>query len=670
MIHSLALLAALAAHAAAPEAPEFKLPPKLEFKRVVSEWSECVSPDGTLFATGDPSGVNVWKFGDTKPLAHIAYPGVPAEYDEVLPQAISRDNKRLLISRKKLGAWKGKTSFELAVADIESEKILGAVPARPVRMPKPGFKGITVAEFYGKGFFSEDGELASYTSIFQIDDETNGSENIVFNAQGRVLETKAWRRKWINGNWVEDDAAPSNTCFRNKAGGSPFEVRIDAGSCAVMDCAKGKRVAYLDECDAKSYSKAWVTFDGSRVVAEGRTNNRLTVAAWDAATGKSIRTFVYAPEKPWQEETYNPYAVDVNGRFIAIQANHLDDKGRPDAHRLDLMSVDTGERLDRLESSGEAGIVRALANDGSVAFLFTRDESNDRGTMNMWRFGPGRGTPAAAPAQSAASGFNVDQAPKSAIKINPNAYAIVIGVEKYRSAAIPAVDFAANDAKAMHAHLTQSMGFDSKNVVMLSNGEATKTDFEKNFGKWLLNRVDAKSRVFVYYAGHGAPNPTTGAGYLMPFEADPSYLDETAYPVARLYAELAKLPTKDVTVVLDACFSGQGQRSLIAAGTRPLVAVKQTKAPPNLLVIAAAEGTQISASDPVARHGLLTYHLLAGLKGGADGNKDGRITAHEAFAYAKPAVERAARLQNVEQTPTLSGTADEAGPSWIILEGN
>ena len=121
--------------------------------------------------------------------------------------------------------------------------------------------------------------------------------------------------------------------------------------------------------------------------------------------------------------------------------------------------------------------------------------------------------------------------------------------------------------------------------------------------------------------------------------------------------------------MLDACFSGQGERSLIAKGTRPLVPVQTARGPENAAVIAAASGSQISASDHESRHGLLTYALLAGLHGEADANNDGKITTSELFAYARPAVERAAKLQNVEQTPTVSGDGGAAGARvWMTLK--
>jgi uncharacterized caspase-like protein len=219
-------------------------------------------------------------------------------------------------------------------------------------------------------------------------------------------------------------------------------------------------------------------------------------------------------------------------------------------------------------------------------------------------------------------------------------------------------------------NVLHAMGFDSKNVALLTNERASKTDIEKHLGSWLRNRATANSRVFVYYAGHGSPNPASGEGYLMPYEADPSYLEDTAYPISKLYSSLGKLPAKEITVVLDACFSGQGGRSLIAKGSRPLVQMKDAQVTGRTVVLAAATGAQISAADTERRHGLLTGYLLEALHGGADADGDGKITGAEVYAFVRPKVERAAKLQNVEQTPTVSPSPEALSGSrpWIVLK--
>ncbi|MBI5623840.1 MAG: caspase family protein [Elusimicrobia bacterium] len=265
----------------------------------------------------------------------------------------------------------------------------------------------------------------------------------------------------------------------------------------------------------------------------------------------------------------------------------------------------------------------------------------------------------------------VDVPPDSAAPLDPAAVAVVVGIEKYRD--IPGVEHAARDARAVHAYLTRSMGFDPRNVALLTDERATKNDIAKHFDKWLRNRVTAESRVFVFYAGHGAPKPSTGEAFIVPFDGDPNYVEETAYPLTKLYATLAKLPAREVNVVLDACFSGAGGRSVIAKGSRPLVfEAKPEEVGDKTLLLAAASGAQVSTFHAEAGHGLLTYFFLKGLKGEADADKDKAVTAGELFDYVRPHVEREAQRNNVEQTPMLRGGGDggkaELGRVWMRLK--
>ena len=138
---------------------------------------------------------------------------------------------------------------------------------------------------------------------------------------------------------------------------------------------------------------------------------------------------------------------------------------------------------------------------------------------------------------------DVDELPQVQTKPNKNAYAIVIGVEKYRQK-LPKVDYADNDARVMADYLTKVMGYPEENVVTLTGEHATKSDFQKYIEKWLPNNVEKDSSVFIYYSGHGAPNPKTGDAYLVPYDGDPSFIEETGYPLKRLYAKLDKLPAK------------------------------------------------------------------------------------------------------------------------------
>jgi hypothetical protein len=250
---------------------------------------------------------------------------------------------------------------------------------------------------------------------------------------------------------------------------------------------------------------------------------------------------------------------------------------------------------------------------------------------------------------------DVDELPIMQAKPNKNAYAIVIGVEKYRQK-LPKADFADNDARVMAEYLTKVMGYPEENIVTLINDRALKSDLEKYIGKWLPNNVEKDSSVFIYYSGHGAPNPKTGDAFLVPYDGDPSFIEETGYPLKRLYAKLDMLQAKEIIVVLDSCFSGAGGRSVLAKGARPLVMNmdKQIFHSDRIAILSASSGSQISSTYDEKGHGLFTYFLLKGIKNEDVIKPDGSIAISDLFSYLKPQVERIARKQfNNEQTPQL-----------------
>ncbi len=263
----------------------------------------------------------------------------------------------------------------------------------------------------------------------------------------------------------------------------------------------------------------------------------------------------------------------------------------------------------------------------------------------------------ASPILSAPAKQDVDVLPRKSAILKKNAYAIVIGIEQYRQK-LPKADFAVSDAKLMSEYLARVMGYPEENIVTLTNEYATKSDFEKYFEQWLANHAEKDSTIFIYYSGHGAPNPKTGDAYLVPYDGDPSFIAQTGYPLKKLYDALGKLPAKEIIVALDSCFSGAGGRSVLAKGARPLVMNFQDKMvlSKNMTVMSASSGEQISSTYDEKGHGLFTYFFLKGIKNEDVVKPDGSIAISDLFGYLKPQVERIARKQyNNEQTPQLIG---------------
>lgn len=261
-------------------------------------------------------------------------------------------------------------------------------------------------------------------------------------------------------------------------------------------------------------------------------------------------------------------------------------------------------------------------------------------------------------------GDPVDTAPKRKLA-QPDAFAVIIGVESYGHRQVPAVTFAKRDATIMKEYLTKTMGVPTENVVMLLDQQATLANLRTWFSGKLANSVDGKNaRVYVYFAGHGVPNIKTQKPFLVPHDGDPAYPDTSCLALEEVYRELGKLDAP-VTVMLDACFSGVTSRSdearSLVANIRPaVVTLKAGDLPSNVSVLAATNGLQVSNGFPRKRHGLFTYFLLKGLGGEADVNDDGRLTLQELHDYLGTKVKAEARKLNMEQTPTLQGRSGVA----------
>lgn len=232
-------------------------------------------------------------------------------------------------------------------------------------------------------------------------------------------------------------------------------------------------------------------------------------------------------------------------------------------------------------------------------------------------------------------------------------FAIVVGVEKY-AGKISHSEFSKRDATTVKKYML-ALGVPARHIRFLLNETATKSDLAAYLEDWLPKNARKNSRVFFYFSGHGAPNPDTGQAYLVPFDGDPEFLEKTAYPLKRLYADFLKIDAHRIIVILDSCFSGAGARSIIRPGIRPLsTRVRPGFVPGNgkIAVLTAARDDQTAEVIRSQGHGLLTYYFLRGLNGKAF-NRKKIITLGSLYDYLAPEVENVAELGNHSQNPQV-----------------
>jgi hypothetical protein len=201
----------------------------------------------------------------------------------------------------------------------------------------------------------------------------------------------------------------------------------------------------------------------------------------------------------------------------------------------------------------------------------------------------------------------------------------------------------------MRLYATRTLGVKEGNVILLK--DATGAQLIRVFGSkedphgQLFDWVKpGRSRVFVYYSGHGAPGREGGSPMLVPTDADAARIELNGYPLKLLYDNLGRLPADSVTVVLEACFSGVSPAGSVLGRASPVFfEVKAPPVPRNLTLIAAGAANQVASWEPDDSHGLFTRHFLEGMAGKADFDHDGRVTLDELDRHLKDTLTYLAR---------------------------
>lgn len=235
---------------------------------------------------------------------------------------------------------------------------------------------------------------------------------------------------------------------------------------------------------------------------------------------------------------------------------------------------------------------------------------------------------------------------------NPLTYVLIIANEDYRQSGCEDVPFAVNDGRAFRDYCIRVLGCPQDNIHYEEN--LTAGMMSRSL-QWIDNLADAnpgqgQARFIFYYAGHGLHDEATKSPYLLPVDVDANNATNHALNLSNLLNQLGRLPARQVTVFLDACFSGMGRNGkMLVSGTRG-VATRPKQAEPkgNMLVFSATSDTQVAQPYSDKKHGLFTYFLLKGLK-----EKGGNVRLGELVEYVTDKV-RNRTVNKKYQSPTYS----------------
>ena len=240
-------------------------------------------------------------------------------------------------------------------------------------------------------------------------------------------------------------------------------------------------------------------------------------------------------------------------------------------------------------------------------------------------------------------------------------FAVIIANENYQSVA--SVPFALNDGNIFREYCLKTLGIPEKQIKYVPNATGNQIKAQVN---WLqtICEVFEDAQIIFYYAGHGIPDESSRTAYLLPVDGLGTDVT-TGYKLDDLYAALGNIPTKNVTVFMDACFSGSKREQGMLASARG-VAIKARSGMPqgNMVVFSAAQGDETAYPNNEERHGMFTYFLLKKLQ-----DTKGNVTLQELGDYiTKNVSQQSILLNGKSQTPcvTPSASLDASWREWKL----
>ncbi len=238
--------------------------------------------------------------------------------------------------------------------------------------------------------------------------------------------------------------------------------------------------------------------------------------------------------------------------------------------------------------------------------------------------------------------LDVDRAPKSLVAAKQTrSLVIAIGVGKFRDARVTPVKYAEHDAEIVSGYLRAIGGVPAERTRLLLDQDALREDFVETFEEWLPKRVDADTVVYVYFAGRAVVDGKSGGVSLVPFDGTTASV-KRLYPVRRMQEVFSKLPTRRIIMIFEVSLDP-------TPGANPASTPQADwgdgldDGKDQVMWMVGNKALQEAHVYEQGKHGLFTYHLLRGLQGLADIDRDGTVVAGELCTYARGEVGRVAR---------------------------
>ncbi len=246
-------------------------------------------------------------------------------------------------------------------------------------------------------------------------------------------------------------------------------------------------------------------------------------------------------------------------------------------------------------------------------------------------------------------------------------YAIVVGISKYETNLIPALQFADRDAQMFADYLQSKSGgsVPVSNIKLLQNEKASWGNIIDAMYQ-IQDSASQNSLVYFYFSGHGDvenklfDNP----GYLLGYNTPDHNYTNHAIQISFLNEWANTLTISNnckVVIITDACHSGKLAGDTVQGRQWVGQQLAGDKAQRNLIRIASCKPNELSNEGKSwgDGRGVFSYYMLQGLYGLADADKNAIITEGELKDFLTNSMEKDPTLiaEKTPQDPVLVGNA-------------
>ena len=189
-------------------------------------------------------------------------------------------------------------------------------------------------------------------------------------------------------------------------------------------------------------------------------------------------------------------------------------------------------------------------------------------------------------------------------------YVVCVGVSNYEN--IPSLRLPQEDAKS----IAELYKVHTRNVSILTGRYATKAAILKECRN-MFSKAKSGDMVVFSFSGHGLK------GGLCPYDMGKDGSNGILYEDIQRIMRASSADQK--IIIADACFSGGLRMSESGNGS--------SHDDSNVILFLSSRDGETSQESLFMKNGIFTTYLLQGLRGGADSNRDRRISAKELFTF-------------------------------------